>query len=62
MEETFEYLAGLGYEGFAVGPGGPVPLSEFDVERDQLAFLGDTFETGAMPPEYVNDFLFRPSD
>ena len=61
MEETFEYLAGLGYEGFAVGPGGPVPLAEFDVERDQLAFLGDTFETGAMPSAYVNDFLFRPS-
>jgi len=62
MEATFDYLAGLGYEAFAVGPDGPVPLAEFDVERDQLAFLGgDGFETGAMPPGYVNDFFFRPS-
>jgi FkbM family methyltransferase len=58
MDETFAYLSGLGYEGFAVGPEGPLPLADFDVERDQLAFLGDTFETGAMPPGYIHDFLF----
>jgi FkbM family methyltransferase len=60
MEETFEYLASLGYEGFAVRPEGPAPLAEFDVERDQLAFLGQDFETGTMPPGYVNDFYFKP--
>ena len=60
MDETFEYLAGLDYEGFAVGPDGPVPLAEFDVERDQLAFLSQEFETGTMPAAYVNDFYFRP--
>lgn len=61
MEETFEYLAGLGYEGFAVRAEGPAPLAEFDVERDQLAFLRDEFETGTMPAGYVNDFYFRPA-
>jgi hypothetical protein len=60
MDETFAYLAELGYEGFAIGPDGPMPLGDFDVERDQLAFLGDSFETGTMPSAYVHDFFFAP--
>jgi hypothetical protein len=60
MDETFAHLADLGYEGFAIGPAGPVPLLDFDVERDQLAYLGDVFEAGAMPPGYVHDFFFAP--
>ena len=43
-----------------MGPDGPVPLAEFDVERDQLAFLGESFDTDTMPAAYVHDFYFRP--
>lgn len=61
MEETFAYLAGLGYEGRALGPDGPVPLSAFDVERHQIAHLGGETGGGRMPPGYVNDFVFTPA-
>ena len=41
-----------------MGPDGPVPLAECDVERDQLAFLGESFDTDTMPAAYVHDFYF----
>jgi hypothetical protein len=34
------------------------PVAEFDVRRDQLAFLTGESVPGAMPPEYVHDFVF----
>jgi hypothetical protein len=60
MTDTFEHLAGLGYVASAIGPGGLVPLDEFDLERDQLAYLDGGFQ-GEMPREYVHDFLFVPA-
>jgi FkbM family methyltransferase len=59
--ETFEHLRRLGYVGYAVHETGVRPLDEFDVERDQRAWLGTGFMPYAMPAAYVHDFLFvRP--
>jgi FkbM family methyltransferase len=58
IHRTFEHLAGLGYEGYQVRPGGLRPLAEFDLARDQLAFLGAEFMPYAMPDGYVHDFVF----
>lgn len=59
VEATFEHLLGLGYSGWAIGPDGPLPLDQFDLERDQLAFLSG-FELRDMPSGYIHDFLFAP--
>ncbi len=58
MHETFELLRAAGYAGEVVTPAGPRPLSEFDIERDQLAHLGDELEHRLMPRDYLNEFLF----
>jgi FkbM family methyltransferase len=58
MQETFELLGAVGYAAEVVTPAGRRPLSEFDIERDQLAHLGDELEDGAMPRDYLNEFLF----
>ena len=61
IQETFDHLAGLGYAGYALHEDGLRPLDEFDLQRDQLAFLTGDFVTGGMPRGYVHDFLFvRP--
>ena len=57
MQETFDLLRAAGYMAEVVTPAGRRPLHEFDVERDQLAHLGDELEHGAMPREYLNEFL-----
>ena len=60
IQETFDYLTGLGYAGYSLHPDGLRPLNLFDVQRDQLAFLDLDFTYG-VPSGYVNDFLFvRP--
>jgi hypothetical protein len=59
VEATFEHLLGLGYIGWAIGSDGLNPLDQFDVERDQLAFLSG-FELRDMPTGYIHDFLFAP--
>ena len=55
---TFAYIGSLGYDGYAIGPQGIFPLSEFDVRRDQLAFLDGRFVATGLPRAYVNNFLF----
>jgi FkbM family methyltransferase len=63
IENTFDFFGAAGYRGwFAAGAGrtGLRPLEEFDVARDQLAFLDGRFEPYAMPDSYVYDFLFCP--
>lgn len=57
IQGTFDYLAGLGYAGYSLHERSLRPLEEFSVERDQLAFTGETFEE-VLPQGYVNDFLF----
>ncbi len=59
IQTTFEYLADLGYSGWAIRPNELVPLERFDVERDQLSYLGPQFHE-VVPEGYVNDFLFVP--
>ena len=62
IDAVFGHLTELGYQGFAVTPAGVLPLREFDLERDQLAFLRSQPPDGAMPPGYVHDFLFVVED
>ncbi|MGH2490351.1 MAG: FkbM family methyltransferase [Candidatus Limnocylindria bacterium] len=58
---TFAQLRELGYVGYAVRASGLTSLDDFDVQRDQLAFVTGDFVAGWMPPGYVHDFLFvRP--
>jgi FkbM family methyltransferase len=57
VQRTFDFLADLGYSGYALHADGLRPLDEFDVERDQLAFLGPEFEV-VPSPDYVHNFLF----
>lgn len=58
VDETFHYLAGLGYAGYALRDDGIVPLAQFDLQRDQLAYVSEEFVPHEMPHGYVNDFLF----
>jgi hypothetical protein len=62
VDETFAYLAAIGYEGYALFPTALRPLAAFDLERHQLAYLGRGFVLYEMPYGYVCDFLFvRPA-
>lgn len=61
IQETFAYLAGLGYVGYFLGPGGLQPLVEFDVERHQVAPLRASVNDQTALGEYVADFLFVSS-
>lgn len=58
IDDTFRYLAGLGYRGYFFGRGTLSPLEDFDVERDQIAHLQVGVVEYEMPHEYVADFLF----
>jgi FkbM family methyltransferase len=61
IERTFDHLLARDYVGFAVRDRGLRPLAEFDLRRDQLAWLGPEFMPYGMPDGYVHDFLFvRP--
>jgi FkbM family methyltransferase len=56
--KTFRLLDEIGYDGYAVRREGLAPVSEFDLERDQLRFVRAEPDATAMPSDYVNDFLF----
>lgn len=58
IRETFARLDELGYDGYAVRPEALVPVSEFDLERDQLRFVRAEPTAALMPRDYINDFLF----
>jgi FkbM family methyltransferase len=58
IRDTFRLVEELGYDGYAVRSDALAPLSEFDIERDQLAFVRAEPEAALLPPGYVNDFLF----
>jgi FkbM family methyltransferase len=60
VHDTFRFLEEQSYNGYAIRSDALIPLTEFDVERDQLVFLDEFRE--AMPPEYVHNFLFVSSD
>lgn len=58
IDDTFGYLRQLGYAGHFFRPDGVAPLEDFDVERDQLAYLTPAISEYGMPSAYVTDFLF----
>ena len=60
IHRTFDLLVALGYLGYCLRPDGLRPLDEFDLARDQLAYLTGEFMPGVMPAGYVHDFLFVP--
>jgi FkbM family methyltransferase len=51
LRDVFDFLEGLGYEGFAVSEEGLMPVSEFDPDRHQRS------DSDA---PYLNNFWFRP--
>jgi FkbM family methyltransferase len=62
IKSTFDLIRTLGYVGYAMGPRSLIPLEQFDVARDQLAFVTEEkAQCGLMPSGYIHDFLFvRP--
>lgn len=57
--DVFRQIEDLGYHLFYVTESALRPIAEFDVERDQMAYLGadsDEFHPFAMPQGYVHDF------
>jgi FkbM family methyltransferase len=62
IESTFSFFADARYEGWFIEKAGLRPLEEFDVARDQLAFLDGRFVPYDMPAGYVSDFLFCPRE
>lgn len=62
IEVTFAFFADAGYDGWFIVDEELRPLADFDVARDQLAFLDGRFVPGAMPAGYVSDFLFCPPE
>jgi FkbM family methyltransferase len=63
VRETFALLAQLGYEGFGIRGQSLVPLSAFDLERDQARFVDaiDSDPDDDAPPDYVHNFVFAPA-
>lgn len=57
VQEVFDYLASLGYEGSFVRAGSLHPLASFDLERDQLRLVSPD-PTEVPFGEYVCDFVF----
>jgi FkbM family methyltransferase len=61
IDDVFGQFLELGYHGHALTEDGLMPIAHFDVERDQLAMVGEDFRPDVSPPQnYVNDFLFVP--
>jgi FkbM family methyltransferase len=59
--ETIDWLESLGLEGFGVYPEGLRPVSQFDLERDQLPWIEYGRDRDILPKGYVYDFVFaRP--
>ena len=58
IRQTFRQLTSLGYTGYSLSPHGLRPLEEFDVRREQLAFLEDAAPYSMPPDGYINNFLF----
>jgi FkbM family methyltransferase len=60
IQDTLDWLTGFAYDGYFVKHDRLVPLSRFDVDADQLAFLDSDFVPYGMPVGYVHYFLFVP--
>ena len=62
IEAIFEFLADRGYTGYVLDDKRLRPLSEFDVRRDQLAFLRPNALFSAPARGYLFEFLFVAAD
>lgn len=57
ISKLFDEIEDLGYFVYAITESGLRPVSEFDVERDQMSMVrSDEFHPFAMPKQYVHDF------
>jgi FkbM family methyltransferase len=59
--EVFSFVESLGYTGHIVDETDLRPLGEFDVQRDQVAFLRPNALFSAPAPGYLFEFLFTPA-
>ena len=59
--EVFSFLEGLGFTGHVLDEERLRPLSEFEVQRDQVAFLRPNALFSAPAPGYLFEFLFTPA-
>jgi hypothetical protein len=62
IDETFRWFLDRDYTGRAITASGLRPIGEFDVERDQLQYVGGAVTYSRPAPNYVSDFLFVPSE
>jgi FkbM family methyltransferase len=60
LRETLDWIVRHRYAGFFVARSGKRPLAEFDLERDQLRYVGPHLRRGRPDQAYVSDFLFTP--
>jgi len=61
IRSTFELVRTMGYVGYAIGPRALMPLDQFDIARDQLAWVTGDVQRRGVPSAYIHDFLFvRP--
>jgi FkbM family methyltransferase len=58
VAQAFDEFLALGYEGWALFPDGLRPLEDFELQRDQHAFLSGPPSGEVMPRGYVHNFLF----
>ncbi|MGH9125959.1 MAG: FkbM family methyltransferase [Acidimicrobiales bacterium] len=60
VQVTLDRLSGYGYDGYFLRGTQLLALADFDVARDQRAFVDASFVPYGMPPDYVHYFLFVP--
>jgi FkbM family methyltransferase len=58
IQDFFDHLAARGYDGHILHGTRLRPISAFDVERDQLAYLRPDSLFSAAPAGYLHNFLF----
>ncbi len=60
--ETFDLCDELAYDGYMLTAGGPRPLADFNLQRDQVDVIADDPSTATPRARYINNFLFMPAD
>ena len=60
IDELFNFIYEFDYDLWALRTKGIVPITEFDLERDQLDYIDGTFVPYSVGRDYVNNFLMLP--
>jgi FkbM family methyltransferase len=62
VTDTLDHVQELGYTGFGIVGQHLLPIAEFDLERDQLRYLGrmDAAPDDDAPDDYIHNFVFVP--